>query len=160
MLRRNFANLQIGAGGDMAKRPAIALGEIGHPGELPGFQDAVRNPQPAHVGILCGGDAKQAVIAPPKIIRDGWWGVSERLLVQPRISIERMFFALEFLLIREFFAGRGDLVLRLDMRRVRSGGFSVGFACGSATKTAPDLADLQAGGKTFKVAFLLVGKVD
>jgi hypothetical protein len=71
-----------------------------------------------------------------------------------------MFFALEFLLVREFFAGRGDLVLRLDMRRVGSGGFSVGFVCGSATKTAPDLADLQAGGKTFKVALVLVGKVD
>ena len=104
VLRRNFANLKVGAGGDMAERPAIALGQIGHAGELPMLEDAVRNPHPAHVGILRRRDVKQTVIAPAKIIRGRRRRVGERLLLQPRIGIERVLFALEFLLVGEFFA--------------------------------------------------------
>jgi hypothetical protein len=46
------------------------------------------------------------------------------------------------------------------MRCVRSGRLGVGFAGANTTQTAPDLADLQARGKSFEVAFLLIGKVD
>jgi hypothetical protein len=46
------------------------------------------------------------------------------------------------------------------MRRIRSARLGVGLAWRRATETAPDPADLQAGGKTFEVALLLVGKVD
>ncbi len=109
MFRRDFADLQIGARGDMAERPAQSLGEIGHPGELPVLQDAIRDPQPAHVGILRRRDIEQAKIAPAEIIRRRRRRVVERLLLQPRIGVERMFFALEFFLVGEFLAGRYNL---------------------------------------------------
>ena len=71
-----------------------------------------------------------------------------------------MLLALEFFLVDEFLAGGEDLVLRLDVRRLRSARLGIGFAGGRATEAAPDPADLQARGKAFEVAFLLVGKVD
>ena len=52
VLRRNFTDLKIGAGRDMAKRTAQPLGEIGKSGELPVLENAVGNAQPAHVGVL------------------------------------------------------------------------------------------------------------
>jgi hypothetical protein len=160
MFRRNFTDLQISAGGDMTKRPAIALGEIGHACELPVREDAVRDSQAAHVGILRRCDIKQTVITPAKIIRRRRRRVGQRLRLQPRIGIERMFLALEFFLVRELLAGRDDLVLRPDVRRLGSHRFCAGLAGSGATEAAPDPADLQARGKTFEVAFLLVGKVD
>src|SRR5215210_6517718 len=99
MLRRNLAHLKVGPGGGMAESPAITFGEIGHARELPMLEDAVRDPQTAHVGVLRRRDIKQAIIAPAKIVRRRWRRVVERLLLEPRIGIERMLFALEFLLI-------------------------------------------------------------
>ena len=160
MLGRNFAHLQIRAGSDVAERPAQLLGKIGHPRELPVLHDAVRNPQTAHVGILRRCHVKQTVIAPAEIIGGARRRVVLRLLPQPRISIERMFVAFEFFLIGEFLAGRSNLVLRLEMRRIRSAWIGICLAGSAAAKAAPDPADLQAGGETFKVAFLLVGEVD
>src|SRR5882672_12604325 len=46
------------------------------------------------------------------------------------------------------------------MRGFGSGRLGVALGCSAATEATPDPADLQAGGKTFEVAFLLVGKVD
>ena len=71
-----------------------------------------------------------------------------------------MLFAFEFFLVRKLFAGRDDPVLRLDVRRIGSNRIGVGLAGGGFPEAAPDLADLQAGGKAFEVALLLVGKVD
>jgi hypothetical protein len=71
-----------------------------------------------------------------------------------------MFLALEFFLVGELLARRDHLVLRLDMRGIRSGRFGVRLAGIAATEAAADPADLQAGGKAFEIAFLLVGKVD
>ena len=71
-----------------------------------------------------------------------------------------MLLALEFFLVGEFLADGDDLVLRLDVRGVRSARLGIGFAGGGAAEAAPDPADLQAGGKAFEVALLLVGKVD
>src|SRR5437879_1963497 len=68
-----------------------------------------------------------------------------------------MLLALEFFRVGELLAGGCDLVLRLDMRGIRSGRFGIRLA---GAEAAPDPADLQAGGKAFEVAFLLVGKVD
>ena len=86
------------------ERSAQALGEIGHAGKLPVLQDAVRNAQAAHVGVLRRRDIEQAVIAPAEIIRRIRRRVVERLLLQPRIGIERMLIALEFFLVDEFLA--------------------------------------------------------
>ena len=71
-----------------------------------------------------------------------------------------MLLALELFLVGELLAGRDDPVLRLDMRGIRSARLGIGFAGVAAAEAAPDPADLQAGGKAFEVAFLLVGKVD
>ena len=139
--------------------PHKLLGEIGEAGELPVLQDAVRNPQPAHVGILRRRDIEQPVIAPAEIIRRRRRLVVERLLLQPRIGIERMLFALDFLLVGELLARRHDLVLGLDMRGFRSGRLGIRLGC-AAAEAAAHPADLQAGGEAFEVALLLVRKVD
>jgi hypothetical protein len=144
----------------VAERPAQPLGEIGHAGELPVLHDAVRDPQPAHVGILRRRHIEQAVIAPAKIIRRARRRVVKRLLFQPRIRIERMLLALELLLIGQFLARSRDLVLRFDMRGIRSGRLSIRFPGAAAAEAAPDAADLQSGSKAFEIALLLVGKVD
>ena len=70
-----------------------------------------------------------------------------------------MLLALEFFRVGELLAGGCDLVLRLDVRGIRSGRFGVCFT-GVAAKAAPDPADLQTGGEAFEVALLLIGKVD
>src|SRR4051794_9292919 len=46
------------------------------------------------------------------------------------------------------------------MRGVRSARFGTGFARCTAAETAPGTADLQARGKPFEIALLLVGEVD
>ena len=160
VLRRNLAHLQIGPRGDVAERSAQSFGEIGQAGKLPVLHDAVRDPQPAHVGILRRRHIEQAVIAPAEIIRRVRRRIVERLLLQPRIGIERMLLALEFFLVGELLAGGCDLVLRLDMRGIRPGRFGIRLAGVAAAEAAPHPADLQAGGKAFEVAFLLVGKID
>src|ERR1700692_3888402 len=71
-----------------------------------------------------------------------------------------MLFALVLFLIGEFLARCRDLVLRRDMHSLRSGRLRICLAGIAATETTADPADLQAGGETFEVAFLLVGKVD
>ncbi len=158
VLRRNFTDLKIGAGRDMAKRTAQFLGEIGKPCELPVLENAVGNAQAAHIGVLRRGDVEQAVIAPAKIVGRRWRRVGQRLLLEPRIGIEGMLLALELLLVDELFARGQNLVLRLDVRGLRANGLGIGLR--AATQAAPDLADLQAGRETFEVTLLLVGKLD
>ncbi len=70
-----------------------------------------------------------------------------------------MFVALDLLLVVQLPAGRDDLVLRLDVHGVGANRLGSALA-GAAAKTATDPADLQTGGKTFEVTFLLVGEVD
>ena len=67
--RLDLAHLQIGAGGDVGIAAAVALREVGDPGKLPMGQNAVRHPQPAHVGILVRRHVEQAEEAPAKVIR-------------------------------------------------------------------------------------------
>ena len=105
----------------MRVRPAAALGEIGDARELPVLQNAVRNAQPAHVGVLRGRDVKQAVVAPAEIVRGLRRLVRLGLLLQPVVGIERMLLALELLLLGELAARGRDPVLRLEMDRVGSG---------------------------------------
>ena len=61
VLRLDLADLQVGARRHMRIAAAEALGEIGDAGELPVLQDAVRDAQPAHVGVLRRRDVEQAV---------------------------------------------------------------------------------------------------
>jgi hypothetical protein len=65
----DLAHLQVGAGGDVGITPAIALGEVGDPGELSVRKDAVRHPQAAHIGVLVRRDVEQAEVAPTEIVR-------------------------------------------------------------------------------------------
>jgi hypothetical protein len=57
--RFDLADLDVGAGRDMRVAAAVCSGEVGEPGELCGFQNSVRQPQAAHVGILVGRDVEQ-----------------------------------------------------------------------------------------------------
>ena len=121
VLRLDLADLQVGARRHMRVRPAAALGEIGDAGELPVLQDAVRDAQPAHVGVLRRRHVEQAVVAPAEIVGGLRRLVVLRLLLQPRIGVERMLLALELFLVGELAARRRRAVLRLEVDRVRPG---------------------------------------
>ena len=56
VLGQNFPDLDVRAGGDVAVAPAVTLGEVGKPRQLPMPENAVGHAQPAHVGILRGRD--------------------------------------------------------------------------------------------------------
>ena len=68
VLRLDLADLQVGARRDVRIAAAAALGEVGEARELPVLQDAVRDAQPAHVGVLRRRDVEQAVVAPAEIV--------------------------------------------------------------------------------------------
>ena len=100
VLRLDLADLQIRARGHMRIAAAAALGEIGEPGELPVLQDAVRNAQPAHVGVLRRRDVEQPEDSASGNCPAGFGGsFFSRLFLQPVIGIEGMLLAFEFLLI-------------------------------------------------------------
>ena len=71
-----------------------------------------------------------------------------------------MLLTFELFLVGELLARCRDLVLRLEVRGIRSGRLGIRLAAVTAAETAPHPADLQASGKAFEVALLLVGKVD
>src|SRR6516225_5295570 len=125
------------------------------------LENAVRHAQPAHVGILRGRDIEQAVIAPAEIIGRRWRLVVLRLVLQPLIGIEWMLFALELFLVSKLLAASRDLVLRLEVNRVRPDRFGIALGSGTAaTEATTDAADLQPRGEALEVALLLVGEVD
>src|SRR3984957_9033157 len=123
------------------------------------LENAIRNPQAAHVGILRRRDIEDAVITPAEIV--GWTGrrVVPRLLLQALIGIEGMLFALEFFLVGELLAGGQNLVLRLDMRGVRSGRFGVGVAATRDAQVAADARDLEARHEAFQISLLLIAEI-
>src|SRR4051794_33794846 len=99
MFRRNLAHLQIGARGHMGERTAELVTEIGKTRKLPVLHDAVRDPKPAHIGVLRWPDIEDTVIAPAEIVGRRWPCIDRGLIAQPRIGVERMFLALPFLLL-------------------------------------------------------------
>ena len=129
--------------------------EVGQPRELPVFQNAVRNAQPAHIRVLRGGDVKQAVIAPAEIVGGLGRRVRFRLLLQPVVGVERMLLALEFFLLGELAAGSRDLVLRLEVDRVGPDGFALAARQGAARRARC----VEAGDEAFEVALLLGGEI-
>ncbi len=110
--RLDFADLQIGTGGDMRIAAAITLGEIGHARELRGAENAVRDAQPAHVGILVRRDVKQAEKAPAEIVGGFWIFALGGEVLEPAIGVKRVLLAFELFLIGEFAAGSDKPVLR------------------------------------------------
>ena len=86
----DLADLQIGARGDVRVAAAVALGEIGDAGELRGLEDAVRHPQPAHVGVLVGRDVEQPEEAPAEIVRRLGIFVFRGVRLEPLVGVERM----------------------------------------------------------------------
>ena len=153
----DLAHLQVGAGGDMGIAAAIALGEVGDPGKLPVREDAVRHPQPAHIGVLVRRHVEQAEVAPAEIVRRLGVLVVRRLRLQPVVAVERMQFALELLLFGKLAAGLENAVLGAQMRGVGAGRFGSGRALrgGDAAIRAGGLGDLQARNETFQVTLLL-----
>ena len=120
VLRLDLADLEIRPRGDVRIAAAVALGEIGQARQLPVLDDAVRNAQPAHVGVLRRRDIEQPVIAPAEIVGGLGKLVVRRLLLQTRIGVERMLLALELLLVGQLLAGREHAILRRDVLGVRS----------------------------------------
>jgi len=104
VLRRYLPDLDIGARGNVRIAAAVAFGEIGNACELPMLENAVRNAQAAHEGILRRRDVEQAVIAPAEIVRWRRRRVVFRLVFQALIGIEGMLLALEFLRVGQFLA--------------------------------------------------------
>ena len=102
VVRLDFANLEIGARRHMRIAAAIAFGEIGKSGELRGLDDAVRDAQPAHIGVLIGRDVEQAEKAPAEIVRRLGIFALGRMRLEPLIGIERMLLALELFRIGKF----------------------------------------------------------
>src|ERR1700730_2785890 len=100
------------------------------------LQDAVRDTQPAHVRALRRRHVKQAEIAPAEIVRGLRWLIFLGLLLQLVVSIERMLFALEFLLIGELGSGPRDAILRLEVDRVGTCRFALRARRKHATRRA------------------------
>ena len=74
-----------------------------------------------------------------------------------------MLLAFELLLVDEFLAGGQDLVLRLDVSRIRPDRLGLIAAFGArstATKPAAGAQHLHARGKAFQIALLFVREVD
>ena len=160
LLRLDLADLQVGAGGDVGVAAAVALGEIGEAGELPGVEDAVGDAQPAHIGILVRRDVEQAEEAPAEIVRRLRIFVLGGLLLQPLVAVERMLLALELFLVGELAAGCEHAVLRLECRRVgadrlrRRGAAAPARAAAAPAMLARRLGDLHAGDEAFEIALL------
>ena len=107
MLGCNLADLEVGAGGDVAVAAAMGIGEIGDAGELPVVQDAVGDAQAAHVGILRRGDPEQAVIAPAEIVLGLRRLAGRGLGDQAVMALERILGPLPLLLVAELAAREG-----------------------------------------------------
>ena len=111
----------------MGVAAAIAFGEVGEARELRSLQDSVRQPQPAHVGILVGRDIEQPEEAPAEIIRRLGIFVFGGVRLQPLVSVERMLVALELLRIGQLAARSQHAVLRLARGGLGTDRF---FRCG------------------------------
>ena len=101
---RDLADLQIGARGHVRIAAAVALGDVGDARELPMREDAVRDAQAAHVGVLRRRDVKQPVEAPTEIVDALGVAALRAFLLETRIGIEGMLVALGLLLGRELLA--------------------------------------------------------
>jgi hypothetical protein len=118
-------------------------------------EDAIRHPQPAHVGVLVGRHIEQAEEAPAEIVRRLGILVARGLRLQALVTVERMQLALEFFLLGEFAAGFDDAILRARMLGIRAD--RLGRRRRRRRRTAGwprRLGDLQAGHETFEIALL------
>src|SRR3974390_1911378 len=93
---------------------SVSFGESGEPRELMRFENAVRDPQTAHVGVLVGRDVEQTEISPAEIVRRFRILVICRLCPQARVCVEWMLLAFEFFLVRKLAARREQALLRLQ----------------------------------------------
>ena len=153
----DLADLQIGARRDMRITAAIALGEIGDAGELRRLENAVRDAQPAHIGVLVRRDVEQAEKTPAEIVRRLRIFALGGVILEPLVGVERMLLALELLLIGEFLAGGEDAVLRLEPGGIgpdRLGRRRGGPARRRRRNAFRRLGDLHAGDEPFQVALL------
>src|SRR3974390_605613 len=99
---------------------SVSFGESGEPRELMRLENAVRDPQTAHVGVLVGRDVEQTEISPAEIVRRFRILVICRLCLQARVCVERMLLAFEFFRVRKL-AARGErAILPLQGRSVRT----------------------------------------
>ena len=122
---RDHADLQIRAGGDVDISAAAFLGDGGHLPRLMRGENAARDAQAAHEGILRGADEEQAVEAADEIV--------DRLRELPGLgargdfapAIQRVLLALCLFLRNELSALRNGGVLR-GAQRIGGGGAAAG----------------------------------
>src|SRR5205823_7077248 len=87
------------------------------------FEDAVRNAQPAHIGLLRRRAVEQAEETPAEIIVGSWRFVSRGLFLEPPVAVEGMKLAFELFRVGELAARFEDAVLRPQRRGIRSDRF-------------------------------------
>ena len=157
----DLAHLQVGARRHMRIAVAIALGDVGDARQLPVRENAVRDAQAAHVGVLRRRHVEQPVEAPAEIVDALGILPLGALGLEPRVGIEGMLVALGLLFRREL------LALRLEARHGRQ---MLGVRTGRLRRrTAADSRQrLQAGRRArglhprheaLEVALLLVGEI-
>ena len=96
-----FADLQIGAGGDVRVAAAMRLREQRQTRHLPVVEDAVGHAQAAHEAVLVRRDVEQAVPAPAVIVLRLGVIAGRGFGLQPAIGVERVLVALELFLVGE-----------------------------------------------------------
>src|SRR5215471_4247215 len=157
VVRVDLTDLDIGACGHMSVAAAVALGEIGQAGKFSIFDNAVRDPQSAHIGVLVRRDIEQAAIAPAEIV--GWLGIftPDGVLLQPLVSVERMLFAFKSLLIGKVAASCENAVLRLERGGVGPyglRGLDEGARHRGLSRASRRSSNLHAGEQPFEIPFL------
>ena len=142
---------------------AIGFGNHRHALHLHGGQNAIGDAHAQHVAVLRRRDIEQSVIAPAEIIFGLRKGLVGRLLAQAGIGVERMFGALPFFLIDQLFANSFGASLRLQGCCVWTGGFECRCRCDGRSphrcQASRGTPDIDAGGKTFEIAFLLAAHI-
>ncbi len=159
--RRDFPDLQIGAGGYVGISAAEFFGESGYSRELPMRQNAIGDAQPAHVTVLRRRDIEETVKPPTEIIGRLRKFVARGLAAQLVIRIKGMLFALPLFLIDEFLAGLDRFVLGQEMRRIGTHWAWLRHGLWRVAGSQKFIASprLDAGNETFEIALLFGSEI-
>ena len=154
--RRDFPQLQIGARGDVGVTAGEIVGDRGDAAQLMRADHAAGNTQPAHERVLRRRHVKQAVeLGQEDIGALGELSIrrQSRYLIE---TIQRMLFALRFLLRRQLAAGGEGAILRGALQIVGIGRRGVAGRRGrQAERAAPRL---DADHEAFQIFLLLGGE--
>ncbi len=150
-LGRDLPNLKVAARRHMGISAAVAVGQVRDRRELPLFEDAVMDPQAAHVAVLGGTHVEQPMVAPAEIVFRLRPRAGQRHTLQAFVGLERVLAPLPLLLLDELLASRDLPVLRLLLLGIGS--------CRLARKTGRSSTDrlhrAESRGKAFEPVLLV-----